>query len=105
MPHALTRSCTAAQEWLARLRAETDAQIEASLSDERSRHFIYEETHSAAVPRLTRLVSPDAIPLYWEFMTTVAARIASDLIGPNVKFHHSKLVSAWSACECLEWWN
>jgi ectoine hydroxylase-related dioxygenase (phytanoyl-CoA dioxygenase family) len=49
--------------------------------------------HSADEPRLRRLSSPtDLHDVYWKFASeSVLADVAVDLLGPNVKFHHSKL--------------
>ena len=49
--------------------------------------------HSAAEPRLRRLSSPtDLHETYWEFASTSPiVDVVVDLIGPDVKFHHSKL--------------
>jgi ectoine hydroxylase len=62
------------------------------------RVFDIEPGHTAAEPRLRRLSSPvDQHPLYWEFASTgVIADLMEDLLGPNVKFHHSKLNFKWS---------
>jgi hypothetical protein len=73
--------------------------------------FVFEPGHTPEQPRLTRLTSPvDLHDTYWEFANAVAAGksldyppkcsvsltgrgvdVAQDLIGPDVKFHHSKL--------------
>ena len=49
--------------------------------------------HSAAEPRLRRLSSPtDLHETYWSFASTSPiVDVVVDLIGPDVKFHHSKL--------------
>ena len=48
--------------------------------------------HSSAKPVLRRLKSPDVqSPAYWNFATGLMADVATDLVGPNVVFHHSKL--------------
>ena len=49
--------------------------------------------HSAAEPRLRRLSSPtDLHETYWAFASTSPiVDVVVDLIGPDVKFHHSKL--------------
>ena len=82
------------EDWLARLRETTDEFIEQSRSlSESTPLFDLEEGHSAARPRLRRLVSPaDLHPTFWEFVSqSVVADIADDLVGPDLKFHHSKL--------------
>jgi ectoine hydroxylase len=54
--------------------------------------------HSAEKPKLRRLSSPvDQDPTYWEFASSsLMADIAEDLLGPNIKFHHSKLNFKWA---------
>jgi len=52
-----------------------------------------EAGHSAVQPRLRRLSSPcDHHPAYWSHASESTVRdIVADLVGPDVKFHHSKL--------------
>jgi ectoine hydroxylase len=49
--------------------------------------------HTAARPKLRRLSSPcDHHRAYWEYATcALVLDIVADLVGPDVKFHHSKL--------------
>jgi hypothetical protein len=80
--------------WLERLRAVTDEFVEQSRTlTEPNLLFDLDEGHSAAEPRLRRLSSPaDVHDTYWEFMSdSVVTDVACDLLGPDVKFHHSKL--------------
>ena len=60
--------------------------------------FDLEPGHSADSPRLRRLTSPvDHHPFYWEWASqSVIADLAADLLGPDVKFHHSKLNFKWA---------
>ena len=55
--------------------------------------FDLEPGHSADSPRLRRLSSPvDHDPAYWELASdSVIVDVAADLVGPDVKYHHSKL--------------
>ena len=55
--------------------------------------FDLDTGHSADEPRLRRLSSPtDLHETYWEFASQSAIiDVAVDLLGPDVKFHHSKL--------------
>ena len=55
--------------------------------------FDLDAGHSADEPRLRRLSSPtDLHETYWEFASQSAiVDVAVDLLGPDVKFHHSKL--------------
>jgi hypothetical protein len=80
--------------WLQRLRAVTDAFLEQSRTlTESNVVFDLDDGHSAAEPRLRRLSSPtDLHETYWEFASqSVLVDVASDLLGPDIKFHHSKL--------------
>jgi ectoine hydroxylase len=80
--------------WLERLRAVTAEFVEQSRAlTESNVVFDLDTGHSAAEPRLRRLSSPtDLHPTFWEFASTSAiVDVVVDLIGPDVKFHHSKL--------------
>jgi ectoine hydroxylase-related dioxygenase (phytanoyl-CoA dioxygenase family) len=86
-------------DWIERLRKLTDEVVEKSRSITKS-DAIYdlEPGHTKDAPRLRRLSSPvEHFPLYWEFASqSVLADIAADLVGPDVKFHHSKLNFKWA---------
>jgi phytanoyl-CoA dioxygenase PhyH len=85
--------------WVQRLRAVTDEMVERSRTLSKSDAvFDLEPGHSAAAPRLRRLTSPaEHHPLYWEFASaSVLPDIIADLVGPDVKFHHSKLNFKWA---------
>lgn len=87
------------QPWLDRLRAVTEAMVERSRTLAKSNSmFDLEPNHTAAAPRLRRLTSPvDHDPAYWEFIEQgPVADIVADLVGPDVKFHHSKLNFKWA---------
>ena len=87
------------EEWVERLRAVTDQMIEESRDIARSDAvWDLEKGHCAEEPRLRRLSSPnDKHPVYWEFASqSVVPDIVADLVGPNVKFHHSKLNFKWA---------
>jgi ectoine hydroxylase-related dioxygenase (phytanoyl-CoA dioxygenase family) len=80
--------------WLARLRAVTDEFLDQSRAlTESNVVFDLDVGHSAEEPRLRRLSSPtDLHATYWEFASqSVIVDVAADLLGPDVKFHHSKL--------------
>lgn len=94
-------------DWLERLRAVTDEAIEKSrevtVSDA---VWDLEKGHSRDAPRLRRLSSPnDFHPTYWEFASqSIVPDIVADLVGPDVKFHHSKLNFKWArGGEVVEW--
>ena len=57
-----------------------------------------EPGHSSDNPRLRRLTSPnDYDDNYWAYASSEAiTEILSDLIGPDIKFHHSKLNFKWA---------
>ena len=86
--------------WLAKLTALMAVIVDESRSCTRSDgKFDLEPGHSAETPRLRRLSQPVAHhPLFWELTSnSLITDIAQDLLGPDVKFHHSKLNFKWSA--------
>ncbi|HEY2831374.1 MAG TPA: phytanoyl-CoA dioxygenase family protein [Sporichthyaceae bacterium] len=90
------------QEWLDRLRSVTREMVDRSRALARSDAiFDLEPGHTAENPRLRRLTSPvDQHPEYWEFASAADSPlpdIMADLVGPDVKFHHSKLNFKWAA--------
>ncbi len=97
--HYRTRGWLAVPElvdasWLDRLRAVTAEFVEQSRAlTESNMLFDLDTGHSAAEPRLRRLSSPtDLHETYWSFASqSRIVDVVVDLIGPNVKFHHSKL--------------
>lgn len=81
-------------QWLELLRQTTDDMVERSRERSVSDQVWDLETgHSADAPRLRRLSSPcDHDERYWRYTSeSLLADIAADLLGPAVKFHHSKL--------------
>ena len=84
--------------WLGRLNECTAAYVEESCHANADRRFDLEPDHSAECPRIRRLNSPtDVDALYWEFASTGPfVDVAEDLLGPDIKFHHSKLNFKWS---------
>jgi hypothetical protein len=82
---------------LSRLQQETERQVALSCVPAQHDRFVYEEAHTDLEPRLVRLLAPDDVDVYWEFTTGVAADLAVDLLGPDVKFHHSKLNFKWNS--------
>jgi ectoine hydroxylase len=86
-------------EWVAKLRRATDEMVhESRRITESDAKWDLEEGHTAESPRLRRLSSPnDHHPVYWEYASqSVVVDIVSDLVGPDVKFHHSKLNFKWA---------
>ena len=80
--------------WVERLQSAMNEFVEKSRSlSESNVLFDLEERHSAERPRLRRLVSPaDLHETFWEFASqSIVVDVVEDLIGPDIKFHHSKL--------------
>ena len=86
-------------EWLDRLWDVTNAFIDQSRTDTPDKKlFDVEPTHAPENPRIRRLISPaDVHPVYQEFaLAGPIVDLAEDLLGPHVKYHHSKLNFKWS---------
>ena len=86
------------KEWIERLREVTARMVERSREVTKSdKVFDLEPGHCAGEPRLRRVTSPvDHDPAYWEYASeSMIADVAADLVGPDVKFHHSKLNFKW----------
>ena len=94
-------------DWLERLRAVTNEAIEKSRKvTESDAVWDLEQGHTHDEPRLRRLSSPnDYHPTYWEFASqSIIPDIVTDLVGPDVKFHHSKLNFKWArGGEVVKW--
>ena len=81
-------------DWLTRLRAVTAEFLDQSRAlTESNVIFDLDVGHTAEEPRLRRLTSPtDLHETYWEFASqSPIVDVVVDLLGPDVKFHHSKL--------------
>ena len=81
-------------QWIERLVAAMDEFVERSRELTESNAVIDIDTdHSAEEPRLRRLTSPaDLHDTFWEFVSqSVLVDVVEDLLGSDVKFHHSKL--------------
>ncbi len=86
-------------EWIERLRDVTNEFVERSREiSESDAVWDLEPDHTPEQPRLRRLTSPvEQHPAYWEFASdSIVADVAADIVGPNVKFHHSKLNFKWA---------
>lgn len=87
------------EDWLERLRAATQELIERSRAIAKS-DAIYdlEPDHRPDAPRLRRVSSPiEQHPAFWEYCSqSLLGDIVADLVGPDVKFHHSKLNFKWA---------
>ena len=93
--------------WLERLNRVTDEFVELSRSitapDPR---FDLEPDHTADAPRIRRLNAPvEHHEAWWEFASEGPfADVAEDLLGPDFKFHHSKLNFKWGrGGEAVKW--
>ena len=60
--------------------------------------FVLEDGHKFNQPKLKRLNSPVTHhPDFWKFSArSIIADAVSDVVGPNVRFHHSKLNYKWA---------
>jgi ectoine hydroxylase-related dioxygenase (phytanoyl-CoA dioxygenase family) len=87
------------EHWIRRLRAATDEMIERSRKVTRSDAiFDLEPAHRPEAPRLRRVSNPvEQHAAYWEYcLNSPLPDIVADLVGPDVKFHHSKLNFKWA---------
>ena len=85
--------------WLERLRAGIARLIERSRQETKSGAiFDLEPGHRREAPRLRRVSAPvDQHPVFWDYASqSVIGDIVADLVGPDVKFHHSKLNFKWA---------
>lgn len=88
------------EDWVKRLIDVTEEMVDRSREFEKSDMiFDLEPEHTKDNPRLRRLSSPvEHHPVYWEFASqSILTDLAADLVGPNVKFHQSKLNFKWAA--------
>lgn len=86
-------------EWLRELRAATEELVERSRKVAQSdKIFDLEPGHRPEAPRLRRVSNPaEHHPVFWDYVTrSPLGDIVADLVGPNVKFHHSKLNYKWA---------
>ena len=87
------------EDWIAKLRAATEEMVERSrqvtVSD---KIFDLEPTHRPDAPRLRRVSNPvEHQPVFWDYVIkSPLGDIVADLVGPDVKFHHSKLNYKWA---------
>lgn len=94
-------------EWMERLWQVTDRFIDESRQVKQSDStFDLEPNHGPDTPRLRRLNQPaEQDPVYREFgLNGPIVDLAQDLLGPDVKYHHSKLNFKWaSGGEEVKW--
>ena len=87
------------EDWIRKLRAATDELVERSRKVTKSDPvFDLEPKHRPEAPRLRRVSNPvEQHPVFWAYcLNSVMADIVADLVGPDVKFHHSKLNFKWA---------
>lgn len=86
-------------QWVDKLRAATDNLIQRS-RDVGTSDAIWdlEPGHSSDSPRLRRVSNPvEEHPAFWEYVSgPFLTEVIADLVGPDVKFHHSKLNFKWA---------
>jgi len=88
-----------ADAWLRRLCDATAEIVEQSRAVRgQSDVFYFEKDSTPEHPRLQRLTTPDIRhATYWDFASqSPVADAVADLVGPDVKFHHSKLNFKWA---------
>ena len=94
-------------DWLEKLNAATDSFIEQSRSLTRSSgRILVEPSHTPDAPRLRRIPhTVGAHPTSKAFgLRGPLLDLAEDLLGPNIRFHHSKLNFKWhSGGEAVDW--
>lgn len=86
-------------EWVQKLRAATQELVERSREvRESDAVWDLEPGHSRESPRLRRVSNPvEQHPVFWEYVSrSFLGDVVSDLVGPDVKFHHSKLNFKWA---------
>ena len=86
-------------DWIERLRAASFEMIERSRTVAKNdKIFVLEKGHSCETPRLKRVTSPVSHhEEFWHFASTSKiVEVVSDVVGPNVRFHHSKLNYMWA---------
>ena len=85
--------------WLTRLRSASMRFIEKSRPVSRNNEmFVLENGHCYEHPKLRRVVSPVSHnKIFWEFASeSVIPDLVADVVGPNVRFFHSKLNYKWA---------
>ena len=92
--------------WLDRLRDASAEMVERSRGlRESDGACILEPGHAAGTPRLKRVTSPVSHhPAFRAFAADSAiVDAAADVVGPHVKFHHSKLNYKWGGGDRFDW--
>lgn len=85
--------------WINRLRAATNELIERSRSITKATEvWDLEPGHTPETPMLRRVSAPvDQHEAFWAYASeSILGDIVADLVGPDVKFHHSKINFKWA---------
>ncbi len=95
------------RSWLDRINAKVAELIDVSRSAVKGDpRFDFEPDHTPENPRLRRIQSPvDLDPLFEEFsLDGPATDLAESILGPDIRFHHSKLNIKWNdGGEAVKW--
>src|SRR5690242_8939928 len=86
------------EDWILRLRAATEELVDRGRTVTQSdKIYDLEPGHRPDAPRLRRVSNPvEQHPVFWEYISrSPIGDIVADLVGPDVKFHHSKLNFKW----------
>ena len=86
------------EQWIKKLRTATDEMVERSRAVNKSgKIFDLEPGHTPGEPRLRRVTNPaQHHTAFWDYCNeSIMPDIVADLVGPEVKFHHSKLNFKW----------
>jgi len=87
------------EDWVRRLREATNELVERGRRVSKSdKIYDLEPGHQPDAPRLRRVSNPvEQHPLFWDYcVNSPIGDIVADLVGPDVKFHHSKLNFKWA---------
>lgn len=87
------------EQWVRKLRDATSELVERSRAvTEPDAIWDLEPGHAPESPRLRRVSNPvEQHPAFWEYVSqSLIGDIVADLVGPDVKFHHSKLNFKWA---------
>jgi ectoine hydroxylase len=95
------------EQTLERLRSAMRQLVESSRTmRESDETFVLERDHSPENPKLHRVINPqDRPPAFREFFTgPVMVELAADVVGPDVKFYHSKLnIKSGKGSSAFDW--
>ena len=86
-------------DWIGKLRDATDELVERSRRiTQPDKVWDLEPDHTPDNPRLRRVSAPvDQHPVFWDYVSkSIVGDVVADLVGPDVKFHHSKLNFKWA---------